>query len=633
MLTVLSAANGVGSKVTVRGDCHALLVALGMPPRRAVALAGDDALAASPVCVARLSDLVDGAPPDAAWATVVVVASSYAQLRRDTVALDLAGDARRVIVHVADRRPSWWQLTAPAGVDAFDMRPESHGGTRAEASASRSMPVRAVATAVASARRHSPLRPGSGLRMAVTSPRTWEWSVEEPTAHLLERAADAWDDRASLTPPYDVLVHRRPAAFGPAVSGFDRPVLDTAVVNPAGFRRQPPDGSSRLAVEDGSLVLAGEHGVLRLDRDMLLTTAAAGRLRRLDHVDLRGVRDRLSVADAPPRLLARLFTVLAGLGVPTLAGGLPGGVCALLHPDLVRELEAVTPAALTSAAGRESVSVRQRRAALRTHSSSAGWHQIRADLGLPRLDPTVSVVAASRRPEFLPHLLRTVAAQRNVRSELIVVTHGYVAEPRVSALAGENVSLVRGPDHAPLGQLLAMGSSRATGDVIAKMDDDDWYGPHHLEDLLQAMAWSGAVLAGAPNEYVYLSDTDVTVTRPRPSSPDTAARYLAGPTLMIRRDDLRALGGWRAQPASVDLALVRAAQESGAMVTRIHGLGFVLCRHAGPHTWRAAPDEFVIDAAAVAPGFVAPPELYAGPDAEAHRADVRVGQMERLQLN
>ena len=68
-------------------------------------------------------------------------------------------------------------------------------------------------------------------------------------------------------------------------------------------------------------------------------------------------------------------------------------------------------------------------------------------------------------------------------------------------------------------------------------------------------------------------------------------------------------------------------------MTRIHGLGFVLCRHAGPHTWRARSADFIDDASAVDDGFVPPPEIYAGPDAEAHCHDVRLAQTKRLQFS
>src|SRR4051794_11775381 len=562
-----------GGEVDVEENGHALLVTIGLSPRRAVALAGDDVPACAPICVAKLSDLTERAVADLDWAVVVVVASSYAQLRRDAVVLDLAGRARRIVVHVADRRPSWWQLAAPVGVDALAVQVTQHG-TRTEGSGRQLMSVRDVAAAAASARQPSALRPGSGLRLAVAGPLTWQWAVEEPSAHLLERAVSVWDDRASMTPAYDVLVERRPAEPDAITRRFDRPVLDTAVVNPAGFRPSPPDGAARLTVHHGAPALQWDQGLVRLGADVVLTTSAVRRLRRLPYVDLRTAHMTSDAAAIAPRLLARLLAVLAGLGVPVVSGPLPGAVRGLLHPDLVSELEVATTDTLTSPTGRESVSIRQRRAALRTHSSSAAWQQVRAELGLPRLEPTVSVVAASRRPDFLRHLLRTVGAQRNVRSETVVVTHGYDADRHALAgLLGHNVTLVRGPDGAPLGQLLALGSSMAAGDVVAKMDDDDWYGPHHLEDLTQAMAWSGAVLAGAPNDHIYLAEHDVTVTRPRPTSPDTAARYLAGPTLMIRRDDLRAVGGWRHQPASVDLALVRAVQESGGMVTRIRAWG------------------------------------------------------------
>ena len=598
---------------------RALVVTLGVPPRRALTLTADDVGQVAPVCIARAADLPELTATERIWDTAIVVAASYARLRRDAVALECAGRARRVVIHVSDRPPSWWRLTAPSGVERVEARTAGHGGIRAEMASPWSVPVRAVAAAVGGARRPDPLRPGSGLRVAVAGPLTWSWAVEESSAHLVGVAGSSWDDRASATPAYDVLVRRSAESVG---LGFRRPVLDTAVVNPAGFRSDPLDGVATLASIDGGLALASRRGPIRLDRDLLLSAATIRRLRRLDHVDLRN--GLAPDEGTPPARVARLLAVLAGLGVPIVTGRLPLDIRDLLHPDLSTELEAASPETLSAAVGREAVAIRQRRAALRTHSVSASWQQVRADLGLPVQEPTVSIVAATRRPDFVPHLLRTVAAQRGVEKEVIVVTHGFDASDRhAPAIDDALVTLIRGADDAALGDLLALGSSIAAGDVIAKMDDDDWYGPHHLEDLLQAMSWSGAALAGAPNDHVYLAGLDVTVTRPRPSSPETDARFLAGPTLMVRRADLRAVGGWRHQPASVDLALVRAVQESGGMVVRIHGLGFVLCRHGRAHTWQARPDDFLAEAAFVADGFAPPPELPATRDALSHYADVR----------
>ena len=64
-----------------------------------------------------------------------------------------------------------------------------------------------------------------------------------------------------------------------------------------------------------------------------------------------------------------------------------------------------------------------------------------------------------------------------------------------------------------LGQVLALLGERATGDLVTKWDDDDWYTTEHLLDLVAAMRYSGAGVVGKPAEYVYLSSLDLTLRR------------------------------------------------------------------------------------------------------------------------
>ena len=124
----------------------------------------------------------------------------------------------------------------------------------------------------------------------------------------------------------------------------------------------------------------------------------------------------------------------------------------------------------------------------------------------------------------------------------------------------------------------------ADGDLVLKMDDDDWYGPDFVADLLLARAYSGAELVGTPAEIHYL----VPKRRHRPSRPPGRAlrpvrrrRHDAGrprPAARGRRLPVRAQ--LRRRPAD------RRRPRAGAATYRTHGLGYLLRRNASGHTWQ-----------------------------------------------
>ena len=90
------------------------------------------------------------------------------------------------------------------------------------------------------------------------------------------------------------------------------------------------------------------------------------------------------------------------------------------------------------------------------------------------------------------------------------------------------------------GDVLAGAVAAADGDLVLKMDDDDWYGPDFVADLLLARAYSGAELVGMPSEYHYLAPKDVTVRRGHRA--ELYAHFVAGGTMLIERGLLREVG-------------------------------------------------------------------------------------------
>ena len=87
---------------------------------------------------------------------------------------------------------------------------------------------------------------------------------------------------------------------------------------------------------------------------------------------------------------------------------------------------------------------------------------------------------------MLDFALAQVARQRGVALELVLAPHGFeVDAARGAEVLGDDVALVVRPQPAdvPFGDVLQAAAEAASGDLVLKMDDDDWYAPDAVADL------------------------------------------------------------------------------------------------------------------------------------------------------
>jgi len=305
---------------------------------------------------------------------------------------------------------------------------------------------------------------------------------------------------------------------------------------------------------------------------------------------------------ATPLLAARVVAGLAMAGVPLSAERVATRVAHHLGPDVTAAVTA--PVDLTDPQAREEHSVVLRRAALSTFSSG-GWRRRLGRLAGVRVaaQPTVSVVMATRRPDLLEHALGQVSRQRGVDAlELVLAPHGFEPDvAQVRELAGVEVQVLPQPEDSVFGDVLHAAATAASGDVVMKMDDDDWYAPDVVADLLLARDYSGAELVGMPDDLYYLEPSDETVRLGQPS--EVYRQFVAGGTLMLDRGLLHEVGGFRSVRRHVDAELIAAVRAAGGATYRSHGLGYVLRRTDGGHTWQADLDAIRERAVETRPGF------------------------------
>ena len=529
-----------------------------------------------------------------------------ASLRREAAAVDPEALARNVVVEVEACGTTPSLLGHPAWPRLVRLCVEPRGeGVSLEAEFAAPAPVAAVVAAVARSVVAGPLEP-TGWPVTAIGPaaRSWRPDADFPPDLVLTDEPLSLDE---VPDPHPVLTRQPvvvatgpeptwadaeagPVAAGPLVLG----PLDDRLLNPIGFKRQHRQPVAQLVAHDdpdrlelrtakGKTLLDARHGPSERDIDGLRRLKAV----RLSWEGARG-----------PHAYARVVAGLAMAGVPLLTGRVPEWAAALLHPDLVAALAegTTTGSSLDDIVEREAYSIRLRRAALRHHSTT-GWRRAVATThGLQTVPPPkVSVLLPTRRPEQVEFALRQVARQRGVDLELVLVSHGFTAEPAVlEALKpywGVPLTAVEAPADQVFGAILNAAARVASGDVLLKMDDDDWYGRDFVSDLLLARSYSGADVVGTPPEFTYVEPLGTTVRRQ--DATEAYRPIVAGGTMLVDRGTFLAVGGFRETRKFVDAGLLAAVRDAGGTVYRSHGHGYVLRRGAQGHTWDPGLGYFV----------------------------------------
>ena len=226
--------------------------------------------------------------------------------------------------------------------------------------------------------------------------------------------------------------------------------------------------------------------------------------------------------------------------------------------------------------------------------------QILEDVGLgdrKYVRPTVSALISTNRPQQLEHVLAGMREQKEVELEILVLTHGF--EPSVDEKAHLEsrfgpVQWLTAEPSVPLGECYNILARAASGDVVAKIDDDDIYGPYYLFGQLAAMDYSGADIVGKGAHYVYLEGMDATVLR----FPETEHKYrdfVSGPTIVAKRSVVLVNPFpqvWRGE----DTGFLRGARDNGAVTFSAGRFDFIQVRSSGTHTWSIEDSEILATA-------------------------------------
>jgi hypothetical protein len=219
-------------------------------------------------------------------------------------------------------------------------------------------------------------------------------------------------------------------------------------------------------------------------------------------------------------------------------------------------------------------------------------------VGLPvsELTPLVAVVVCSNRPEHLPKVVANLARLDYPRLEIGYIAHGsgFDLGPLEEMCQERGYSLQTGtaPDHYNMGQVRQLSHELSTGDWLAKLDDDDHYGPGYVRDGIWQARMSGAGMVTKRSPCVEFEGHAALYCGP----PSRYFRYLfsSGAGGMLIRRDAALDVGVRPVPHSEDMGLVLDFARAGIPVLAGDPFNYVYRRGAaGSHNWERSREQVI----------------------------------------
>lgn len=216
-----------------------------------------------------------------------------------------------------------------------------------------------------------------------------------------------------------------------------------------------------------------------------------------------------------------------------------------------------------------------------------------AGLASPRTPMSISVLSPTNRPHMIENILSNFDGQTYDDRELVVLTHGFevssAAQDRLRASFDlSRVRFTSAPRNSTLGENLNRLVGMAEGNVVARMDDDDWYGANYLRDMSNSLRISGAELAGKAASYIYFEARNETILT-YPAKEKVFSDFVRGATTVSYRD-LMSSYPYHAANKSEDSDLLTRLAADGVPVYASDRFNFSVFRSSdlSAHTWQEA---------------------------------------------
>jgi hypothetical protein len=217
----------------------------------------------------------------------------------------------------------------------------------------------------------------------------------------------------------------------------------------------------------------------------------------------------------------------------------------------------------------------------------------------------VSVVTCTNKGVYKENIFSNYDRQRYEDRELIIVIGNDqldLQDWEEEAKKRPNVRVYRVDEKLPLGACLNFGVDEARFEYIAKFDDDDYYAPAYLEDMMMAFDYSRADIVGKCTRYVYFESGGVLAIR-FPDKEHQFTDFVSGSAMIIKRGVFSKVRFDPLKRVGEDTQFLEDCVKNGVRIYSADRFNFAYTRRssAGLHTWRVSDEELLAKASEIVP--------------------------------
>jgi len=207
----------------------------------------------------------------------------------------------------------------------------------------------------------------------------------------------------------------------------------------------------------------------------------------------------------------------------------------------------------------------------------------------------VSIIISTNKLEYMDNIFASYDRQEYEDKELIIIlnnNHLNLAEWREKANSHHNVTVYQVDEKEPLGVCLNYGIERARFDYISKFDDDNYYGPAFLGDLMNAFEYTVADIVGKCAGYIYFENGDILALYGE-AMEHCYTHFVLGSAMIIKREVFNRVPWPTDREWGSDTEFLRQSVKNGFKIYSADRFNYVYVRRASQelHTWKITDEE------------------------------------------
>lgn len=211
-----------------------------------------------------------------------------------------------------------------------------------------------------------------------------------------------------------------------------------------------------------------------------------------------------------------------------------------------------------------------------------------------RSENVVSIITCTIREESIDNVFNNYQQQTWLDKELIIILNKDSMDINrwiKRARNYQNVKVYQLHEQATLGDCLNFGVLNSNYDIIAKFDDDDYYGPEYIASSMAAFKDKNVSIIGKSSYYIYFKNKQALIHVP--GTENSITYTVPGATLIFRKEVFYYVRFEKVNQ-SEDYFFIEQSKKAGFIVYSTNRNHFAVIRHdTDSHTWKFADEDLM----------------------------------------